>query len=107
MSCAQHRCQSTLAGPAVVVPRLNCRKGVAPTATSKLPPVYTVGTAVELSHVSPLASTFRLFVADNPVRAIQVFPKLLRASQERWEHWFNHVFSHCDDAGTCCCSSKG
>ncbi len=46
-------------------------------------------------------------VADNPVRAIQVFPKLLRASQERWEHWFNHVFSHCDDAGTCCCSSKG
>jgi hypothetical protein len=47
-----------LAGPAVVVPRLYVRNGVDPTATSKLPPVNTVGTAAEVEHVTPFATTF-------------------------------------------------
>jgi hypothetical protein len=57
-SCAQHKCQLALAGPAVVVPRLNVSKGVKPTLTSKLPPVYPVAAAAAFAHVVPLATTF-------------------------------------------------
>jgi hypothetical protein len=65
--CAQHKCQYWLAGPAVVVPRLNVSNGVSPTETSKLPPVYTFGTAAAVVQGVPLATTFALFVATNPV----------------------------------------
>jgi hypothetical protein len=51
----------------VVVPKLNVRKGVVPTVTSKLPPVYVVGTAADVEQVTPLATTFALFVATSPV----------------------------------------
>jgi hypothetical protein len=36
------------------------------TATSKLPAVYTVGTTAAVVHVVPLATVFRLFVANSP-----------------------------------------
>jgi hypothetical protein len=56
-----------LAGPAVVVPRLYVSNGVAPTATSKLPPVYTAGTVADVEHVTPFAITFARFVEARPV----------------------------------------
>jgi hypothetical protein len=56
-----------LAGPAVVVPRLKVSNGVAPTATSKLPPVKTGGTAAAVEQVTPFATTLALFVLTSPV----------------------------------------
>jgi hypothetical protein len=46
---------------------LNVLNGVAPTATSKLPAVNTVGTAATVVHGVPLATTLALFVDANPV----------------------------------------
>ena len=51
----------------VVVPRLNVRNGLAPTATSKLPAVYPVGTEAPVEHVTPFATTFALFEDTSPV----------------------------------------
>jgi hypothetical protein len=64
---AQHKCQSTLAGPAVVVPKLNVSNGVAPTATSKLPPVYPGAAVASVAQVVPLATTLSWLLLANAV----------------------------------------